>query len=192
MRAGMRTRARPDLEGRARCLHLHRMRPLQGRLPDPPDRQAAVAEGRQRQPQAPPARARRPDRRRRPERELPRTRRRRDQRRDALGLHDLRLLRGGVPDRARAPRQVLPPAPAPGDDRRRVPARAEARLRGLRVAGQSVGTAGRQRGDWAAASTSPVSQAPPTWPGSTACSTSARRCRSIRAARRSRARSCAS
>ena len=37
-------RARPHLEGRARCLHLHRMRPLQGRLPDPPHRQAAVAE----------------------------------------------------------------------------------------------------------------------------------------------------
>ena len=50
---------------------------------------------------------------------------RRDRHRDALGLHHLRLLRGGLPDRARAPRQVLPHAPAPGDDRRRVPARAE-------------------------------------------------------------------
>ena len=57
-------RARPHLEGRARCLHLHRMRPLQGRLPDPPHRQAAVAEGRQRPPQAPSARAARGDRRR--------------------------------------------------------------------------------------------------------------------------------
>ena len=56
-------RARPHLEGRARCLHLHRMRPLQGRLPDPPHRQAAVAEGRQRPPQAPSARAARGDRR---------------------------------------------------------------------------------------------------------------------------------
>ena len=60
-----------------------------------------------------------------------------------VGLHHLRLLRGGVPDRARAPRQVLPHAPAPGDDRRRVPARAEEGVRGLRVAGQPLGAAGR-------------------------------------------------
>ena len=48
-------RARPHLEGRPRRLHLHRMRPLQGRLPDLPDRQAAGAEVGLRQRQAPPA-----------------------------------------------------------------------------------------------------------------------------------------
>ena len=43
LRVGVRTRARPDLEGRPGRLHLHRVRPLQGRLPHLPDRQAAVA-----------------------------------------------------------------------------------------------------------------------------------------------------
>ena len=33
----------PHVEGRARRLHLHRVRPLQGRVPDVPHRQAAVA-----------------------------------------------------------------------------------------------------------------------------------------------------
>ena len=47
----------PHVEGRPRRLHLHRVRPLQGRLPDVPHRQAAVAEVGERQPQAPPARA---------------------------------------------------------------------------------------------------------------------------------------
>ena len=126
------------------------------------------------------------DRRGDPDAELPRARRRRDRRRDALGLHDLRLLRGGVPDRARAPRQVLPHAPAPGDDRRRVPARAEAAVRGLRVAGQPVGPAGRRaRRLGARPRRADRAHAPPTWRASTTSSTSARRCRSIRAARRS-------
>ena len=64
-----------------------------------------------------------------------------DQRRHLVGLHQLRLLRGGLPDRAGAPGQVLPHAPAPGDDRRRVSARAEEGVRGLRVAGQPLGPA---------------------------------------------------
>ncbi len=122
-------------------------------------------------------------------------RRRRDRHRDALGLHHLRLLRSGLPDRARASRQVLPHAPAPGDDRRRVSARAEEAVRGLRVARQSVGPAGRcARRLGAAASTCRSCARPPTWRASTFSSTSARRCRSIRAARRSPApssRSCA-
>ena len=48
-------RARSHLEGGARRLHLHRVRPLQGRLPDFSHRQAAVAEVGARQPEAPPA-----------------------------------------------------------------------------------------------------------------------------------------
>ena len=137
--------ARPHVEGRARRLHLHRVRPLQGRLPDVPHRQAAVAEVGQRQPQAPPAgrsataivAATAADGR------AAAARRRRDRRGHAVGLHDLRLLRGRLPDRARAPAAVLPDAPAPGDDGRRVPARAEGGVRRLRVAEQPVGTAGR-------------------------------------------------
>ena len=78
-----------------------------------------------------------------PKNELPRAGGPGDQRGHAVGLHHLRLLRGGLPDRARAPGQVLPHAPAPGDDRRRVPARAEEGVRGLRVAGQPLGPAGR-------------------------------------------------
>ncbi len=72
---------------------------------------------------------------------------RRDHRRGhAVGVHDLRLLRSRVPDRARASAALLPDAPAPGADGRRVPARAEGRLRGLRVAEQPVGTAGGRAG----------------------------------------------
>ena len=59
----------PHVEGRARRLHLHRVRPLQGCVPDVPHRQAAVAEVGPRQPQAPPAReARRRSPRTRPTR----------------------------------------------------------------------------------------------------------------------------
>ena len=39
-----------------------------------------------------------------------------------MGVHDVRLLRGGVPDRTRASSAVLPHAPAPRDDGRRVSA----------------------------------------------------------------------
>ena len=130
----------PHVEGWAGRLHLHRVRPLQGRMPDLPHRQAAVAEVGSRQPQAPPAREarRHHGERGRPGRAAgPRSRR--DRRGHAVGLHDLRLLRGRVPDRARAPAEVLPDAPAARADGRRFPARAEARVRGLRGAEQSVG-----------------------------------------------------
>ena len=49
-------------------------------------------------------------------------RRQRDRRRRAVGVHDLRLLRGGMPDRDRASREILPAASASGHDGRRVPA----------------------------------------------------------------------
>ena len=65
MKVGVRTARDLTLEGRARRVHVHRMRPLQGRVSDVPDRQAAVAEVGQRQPQASSARAARCDRRRR-------------------------------------------------------------------------------------------------------------------------------
>ena len=45
-------RARLELEGRARCVHVHRMRAVQGRVPDLSDRQAAGAEMGLRQSQA--------------------------------------------------------------------------------------------------------------------------------------------
>ena len=69
--------------------------------------------------------------------------RRGHQRGHALGVHDLRLLRGRVPDRARASAAVLPHAPAPRADGGRVSARAQGRIRSLRVAEQSLGAAGR-------------------------------------------------
>ena len=73
----------------------------------------------------------------------------------------------------------------------RVSARAEERVRGLRVARQSVGPAGRcSAATGPRASTCRWCARLPTWRGSTVSSTSARRCRSIRAARRSRAPSC--
>ena len=59
-----------------------------------------------------------------------------------MGLHHLRLLRARLPDRARAPRALLPAAPAPGDDGRRVPAGAQGRLRRLREPVQPLGAAG--------------------------------------------------
>ena len=68
---------------------------------------------------------------------------RRDRRGHAVGVHDLRLLRGRVPDRARAPAALLPDAPAPRADGRRVPARAEGGLRRVRGAEQPVGLRGR-------------------------------------------------
>jgi ferredoxin len=74
---------------------------------------------------------------------------RRDRRGHALGVHHLRLLRSRVPDRARAPSQVLPAAPAPRDDGRRVPARAARRLLRVRGPEQSVGLPADTRGDWA-------------------------------------------
>ncbi len=52
----------------------------------------------------------------------PGARHQRDQRRHAVGVHDLWLLRGRVSDPARAPAEVLSPAAAAGDDGRRVPA----------------------------------------------------------------------
>ena len=143
MKAGVRTALRPDVEGGARRVHLHRMRPLQGRLPDAPDRQAALAEEGERQPEAPSARAARRDRRPRPEERAAAAGGRRDQPGHAVGLHDLRLLRSGMPDRTRTPRQVLPHAPAAGDDRRRVPARTEEGVRGLGSAGQRLGPSRR-------------------------------------------------
>ena len=113
-------------------------------------------------------------------------RRRRHRGGDAVGVHDLRLLRGGLPDRARAPAAVLPHAPAPGADGRRVPARAEGSVRRLRSAEQSVGPAGRHaRRLGAAASACRSCDAPTKCARSTTCSTSARPSRSIRAARRS-------
>ena len=60
-----------------------------------------------------------------------------------MGVHHLRLLRGGLPDRARAPAALLPHAPAPRDDGRRVPARAARHLRRVRSAEQPVGPARR-------------------------------------------------
>ena len=96
-------RPRPHLEGRSRRVHLHRMRPLQGRLPDVPHRQAAVAQVGERQRQAPPAGAARARSPPAPGRRAAGARPRRDQRRDAVGVHDLRLLRSRLSDRARAP-----------------------------------------------------------------------------------------
>ena len=55
MRVGRAHRPRPHLEGGPGRVHLHRVRPLQGRLPHVPHRQAAVAQVGQRQPEAPPA-----------------------------------------------------------------------------------------------------------------------------------------
>ena len=72
-----------------------------------------------------------------------RPRARRRERRDAVVVHHLRLLRGRVPDRARAPAALHAHAPAPRDDRRRVPARAARGLLRLRGAEQSVGPARR-------------------------------------------------
>ena len=113
-----------------------------------------------------------------------------DQRGDAVVVHHLRLLRGRVPDRHRAPRQVLPAAAAAGDDGRRVPGRAEQAVPGVRVGGQSVGPrrrGARRLGEGRSACRSCRRRT--KWPRSTTCTTSARRRRSIRAARRSRARS---
>ncbi len=113
-------------------------------------------------------------------------RRRRDQRGHAVGVHDLRLLRGGVPDRARAPAALLPDAPASGADGGRVSARAQGRLRGLRVAEQSVGACRPTRAATGPTASAWRSSTPRTrCAGSTTCSTSARRSRSTRAARRS-------
>ncbi len=55
MRIGARSARDLTLEGRARRIHLHRMRPLQGRVPDLPHRQAAGAQVGVRQRQAPSA-----------------------------------------------------------------------------------------------------------------------------------------
>ena len=73
MKVGAKTAADLAVEGSLRCLHLHRVRPLQGFLPDLPHRQAAGDEVGQRRPQAPPAGQARGDRRRQDE-ELPRAR----------------------------------------------------------------------------------------------------------------------
>ncbi len=132
----------PPLEGGLRPLHLHRVRPLQGFLPHLPHRQAARHEVGERLPQAPPAGEARGDRRAQG-RGAAAPRGRGDQGGDALGLHHLRLLRALLPHRARAPRALLPPAPAPGDDGRRLPAGAEGRLRRLREPVEPVGAAGR-------------------------------------------------
>ena len=135
----------PHVEGRTGRVHMHRVRPVQGCLPDVPHRQAAVAEMGARQHQAPPAGSARAHRRREPRgRCAAAARRRRDQRGHAVGLHDLRLLRGGLPDRTGAPAAILPDAPAPRDDGRGVSARAEGRVRGLRIAGQSLGAVVRR------------------------------------------------
>ena len=135
-------RGRPRLEGRPGRIHLHRMRPLQGCVPGIPDRQAALDERRQRQPQAPPARtARGHPRRRRSEGEPAGPGRRRHQRRHALVVHDLRLLRSCLPHRTRTAAEVLPAAPASRDDGRRVPRRTEERVRRVRSAVEPLGTA---------------------------------------------------
>ena len=178
-------RARSHLEGRARRVHVHRMRPLQGRLPHLSHRQAAGAEMGLRRPQAAPAcsSATAIVARRRRGAAAARPRRHRAGR--AVGVHDLRLLRGGLPDRARAPAAILPHAPAPGDDGRRVPARAQGGVRRLRRAEQPVGTAGRHaRRLGARARRSRRADRPTTCGSSTTSSTSARRSRSIRARRR--------
>ena len=99
---------------------------------------AAVAEVGQRRGEAPPRRVGGTDQGAR-RRQIARPHRRSHQRRDALGVHDLRLLRGRVPDRPRTPGEVLPPAPATGDDGRRVPGRTEQALLGVRVGRQPVG-----------------------------------------------------
>ncbi len=54
-------------------------------------------------------------------------------------MHDVRLLRGGVPDRARASAPLFPDASASRADGRRVSARIEGGVRGLRITEQSVG-----------------------------------------------------
>ena len=121
---------------------------------------------------------------------LPRSGRRSHRAGDALGVHDVRLLRGRVSDRARAPAALLPHAPASGADGRRVSARAQGRVRRLRGAEQSVGAAGRYaRRIGRTGSAFPSCRRPRTCRPSTTCSTSARRSRSIRARKRSRSRS---
>ena len=142
MKVGREDGRRPRVEGRLRRLHLHRVRTLQGFLPHLPHRQAAGAQVGERFPQAPPAREARGDPRG-PGGGAAGAGARGDQGRDALGLHHLRLLRARLPHRAGAPRALLPPAPAPGDDGGRLPAGAEGRLRRLREPVQPVGAAGR-------------------------------------------------
>ena len=182
-------RARSDLEGRARCVHVHRMRAVQGRVPDLSDRQAAVPEKGLRQPQAASAGAARRDHRRRRCRAAG-AGRRSHRAGDALGVHDVRLLRGGVPDRARASAALLPDAPASGPDGGRLSTRAQGRVRRLRGPEQSVGAAGRHaRRTGQTGSAFPSCKRPKTCGPSTTCSTSARRSRSIRVRRRSRSRS---
>ena len=110
------------------------------------------------------------------------------QRGHALGVHDLRVLRSRLSDRARASAQVLSPAPAAGDDGGHVPARAKGGVRRLRSAEQSMGSAGRHaRRLGARARSAGCHDRRGSAEDSTGCSTSARRSRSIRAGRRLRA-----
>ena len=135
-------RGRPRLEGRPGRVHLHRMRSLQGCVPGIPDRQAALDERRQRQPEAPPAPTTRGHPRRgRGEGEPAGPGGRRHQRRHALVVHDLRLLRSGLPHRTRTAAEVLSTAPASRDDGGRVSRRTEERVRRVRSAVEPVGTA---------------------------------------------------
>ena len=121
--------------------------------------------------------------------------RQRDQRGHAVGLHDLRLLRGRLPDRTRTAAEVLPAAPAPRDDGRRVPDRAQERVRRATRCSRTRGACPPTRAATGrAGSTCRSSRAPRRWRGSNGCSTSARPNRSTCAGRRSRApssRSCA-
>ena len=139
-------RSRPHLEGRPRRVHLHRVRPLQGRVPHLPHRQAAVAQVGERQPEAPPARAARA----RSSRASPTSACRRS---SPSVISDETLwacttcgyCEAACPIELEHLPQVLPAAPAPGDDGRRVSTRAARRLRRLRSAEQSVGSARRTR-----------------------------------------------
>ena len=202
----------PRLEGPARRLHLHRVRPLPGGLSGLQHRQAAqsqdvdhghpahVGGGRARDRHHPeladrprdlrPRRHDGPGRPRWPSRSSTR-----DPVRRGLGLRDLRRLRRGVPGAHRARRQDRRAAPQPRARGEPVPGRADRRVPVDGEPGQPVGPAGlgAARLDEAAAVRGPDRRR--RWrptagsTSSTSSTGSAARRRSTRATRRSRGRS---
>ena len=183
-------RARLDLEGRARCVHVHRMRALQGRVPDLSDRQAAVAEMGLRQPEAASAGAARRDRRRRRRTRCRRwlaksSRRRRSGRARPAAIARRRARSSSSICRSfyrMRQHQVLMEGAFPHE--------LKAVFDAYEVQSNPVGAAGRHaRRTGRTGSASPSCERPKTCRPSTTCSTSARRSRSIRVRRRSRSRS---
>ena len=157
--------AGPRLEGPARRLHLHRVRPLPGGLPGLEHRQAAqsqdvhhghpghVGRGRARPRPHPELadRARDVRARRRAtgrERRWPRRSSTRDPVRRGLGLRDLRRVRRGVPGAHRARRQDRRAAPEPRPRGVAVPAGATAAFRAMEGQGNPWGQPASTRLDW--------------------------------------------